>query len=61
MKNISHQNYISKGRRCVLCENDLNNFRYTAMPGWNISGYLCGKCYGQKLAEYYRSSKDQHH
>lgn len=44
----------------MLCERDLINFRYTAMTDWNISGYLCGKCYGQKLAEYYLSSKDQH-
>ena len=61
MKNISNQKYVSKEGRCVLCKSDLINFRYTAMTDWNISGYICGKCYGQKLAEYYLSSKDRHH
>jgi hypothetical protein len=48
---------ISKEQRCVICDNDLTNFRYTAMPDWNISGYLCGKCYEQKLDKYYHASK----
>jgi hypothetical protein len=23
------------------------------MPEWNISGIICGKCYSEKLVEYY--------
>jgi len=40
--------------KCVNCGNAIN-FRYRAMPQWNISG-LCGECYGKKLTEYYIST-----
>jgi hypothetical protein len=46
-----------KSLKCVLCENDIINFRYKAMLQWNISGDLCGKCYGKKLAEHYISAQ----
>jgi hypothetical protein len=41
--------------KCVNCGNTIN-FRYRAMPQWNISGDLCGECYGKKLTEYYIST-----
>ena len=40
--------------KCVNCGNTIN-FRYRAMPQWNISGDLCGECYGKKLTEYFIS------
>ncbi len=42
-----------------LCGNGITNFRYKAMLQWNISGELCGKCYGKKLTEYYISTERQ--
>ena len=41
--------------KCALCSNTLN-FRYKAMSQWNISGDLCGECYGKKLTEHYIST-----
>jgi len=41
--------------KCALCGNNIN-FRYKAMSQWNISGDLCGECYGKKLTEHYIST-----
>ena len=41
--------------KCALCRNNIN-FRYKAMSQWNISGDLCGECYGKKLTEHYIST-----
>jgi hypothetical protein len=41
--------------KCTLCGNILS-FRYKAMSQWNISGDLCGECYGKKLTEHYIST-----
>jgi hypothetical protein len=39
--------------KCGLCNKSLNDFKYIAMPEWDISKYLCGSCYSKKLSEYY--------
>ena len=39
--------------KCVTCGNGISDFRYKSMLEWDISGDLCGKCYGRKLTEYY--------
>ncbi len=39
--------------RCKICEKEIKDFKYIAMPEWNISEYLCGICYSKRLAEYY--------
>ena len=43
----------AKSLKCAICGSDIVNFRYKAMLEWDISGNLCGKCYGKKLTEYY--------
>jgi hypothetical protein len=48
-----------KSLRCALCGKGIINFRYKAMPQWNISGELCGECYGKKLTEHYISAERQ--
>lgn len=47
---------MDKDQKCVLCGNSLT-FTYKGMREWNISGNLCGNCYGKKLTDYYISSK----
>ena len=45
---------IGRGQTmCKVCDKEIKDFKYIAMPEWNISGYLCGICYSQKLSEYY--------
>lgn len=39
--------------KCGLCNKNLKDFKYIAMPEWDISQYLCGSCYSKKLSEYY--------
>lgn len=39
--------------KCEICNGNLKDFKYVAMPEWNISKYLCGSCYSKKLSEYY--------
>ncbi len=38
--------------KCALCGADLV-FKYKAMPQWNVSGFICSKCYSQKLLDHY--------
>jgi hypothetical protein len=38
---------------CKICSKEIKDFKYAAMPEWNISEYLCGSCYSKKLSEYY--------
>jgi hypothetical protein len=38
--------------KCAVCGADLT-FKYKPMPEWNLSGFICGQCYGQKLTEHY--------
>lgn len=42
------------GVKCIWCKNAVV-FRFKPMAQWNLAedGYLCGDCYGKKLAEYY--------
>jgi len=39
--------------RCGICDKEIKEFKYIAMPKWNISGYLCGICYSHRLSEHY--------
>lgn len=39
--------------KCSLCGADLGEFRYQAMPEWNVSGPLCSQCYEKKLLDHY--------
>lgn len=48
-----------KSLRCALCGEGIINCRYKAMLQWNISGELCGKCYGKRLTEHYISAERQ--
>jgi hypothetical protein len=38
--------------KCAACGAEMT-FRYRPMDGWNISGFICGTCYSQKLLEHY--------
>ena len=40
--------------KCIWCKNTVV-LRFKPMDQWNLAGdgYLCGDCYGKKLAEYY--------
>ncbi len=38
---------------CGICNDRIGDFKYAAMPQWNISGFLCSKCYSRKISEYY--------
>ena len=40
--------------KCIWCKNAVI-LRFKPMAQWNLAGdgYLCGDCYGKKLAEYY--------
>jgi hypothetical protein len=46
---------MDREQKCALCGNVIT-FRYKAMRQWNISGELCGDCYGKKITEHYRFS-----
>jgi hypothetical protein len=41
------------GVKCEICDKEIKDFKYIAMPEWNISGYLCGICYSYKISEHY--------
>jgi hypothetical protein len=38
--------------KCVACSAEMT-FRYRPMEGWNVTGFICGACYSQKLLEHY--------
>ena len=38
--------------KCVLCNDEIDH-TYLPMKEWKIDGYLCGKCYSQKISEFY--------
>ena len=44
--------------KCGICNKDIKNFKYAAMPEWNISEFICGDCYSQKLTEHYIKHED---
>ncbi len=37
---------------CSLCKNEIVQ-EYKPMDEWKIEGKICGKCYSQKLEEFY--------
>ena len=39
-------------RQCSLSEAEME-LNYVPMEEWKIDGFLCSKCYSQKLAEFY--------
>jgi len=39
--------------KCVECSNEIGEIPYNPMPEWKIKGQLCGKCYSDKLGEFY--------
>jgi hypothetical protein len=41
-----------KDEKCVMCNGAMEH-KYVPMTGWNIEGFLCGKCYSKKIFEYY--------
>lgn len=38
---------------CSICNEKIGDFKYEPMKQWNVSGFLCSKCYSKKIAEYY--------
>ncbi len=38
---------------CRICDEEIKDFKYIAMPEWNISEYLCSNCYSKRLIEQY--------
>jgi hypothetical protein len=45
-----------KGRErinCSICNDIIGDFKYEAMPQWNISGFLCSRCYSKRISEHY--------
>ncbi|MEM2160969.1 MAG: hypothetical protein QXN55_08460 [Candidatus Nitrosotenuis sp.] len=43
---------MAEGEKCSLCKGPMPH-KYTAMKEWNIKGFMCGKCYSQKIFEHY--------
>jgi len=39
-------------RKCSLCNAEIE-ISYVPMEEWKMDGFLCGRCYSQKLAEFY--------
>jgi hypothetical protein len=39
--------------KCRICNKEIKDFKYIAMPEWNIPEYLCGICYSKRLTEHY--------
>ncbi len=39
-------------RECSLCNAEIE-LSYVPMEEWKMDGFLCGRCYSQKLAEFY--------
>lgn len=51
-----------KGREritCSICNEKIGDFRYEPMQQWNISGFLCSKCYSKKISDYYIKQQQQ--
>jgi hypothetical protein len=44
---------------CRICGKEIKDFKYVAMPEWDISEYLCGVCYSKRLSEYYIKHEDK--
>ena len=40
------------GDKCNICGNSVEQ-KYFPMEQWKIKGVLCGKCYSDKISEYY--------
>ena len=40
------------GEECTGCGKEIGR-RYLPMKEWGISGPLCGRCYSDRLAEFY--------
>ena len=40
------------GEKCTGCGKEIGR-RYLPMTEWGIDGPLCGKCYSNRLAEFY--------
>ena len=38
--------------KCNICGDSITN-RFLPMKQWKIEGPLCGKCYSEKIAEFY--------
>ena len=38
--------------KCLLC-NAKVELSYVPMEEWKMEGFLCGKCYSQKISEFY--------
>jgi len=39
-------------KKCAICNKSVKT-GYFAMKEWVIDGIICGKCYSQKIAEFY--------
>ena len=52
---IATERMLNRGQRitCSICKEKIGDFKYESMQQWNISGYLCSKCYSKKISEYY--------
>ncbi|WP_415310789.1 hypothetical protein [Candidatus Nitrosocosmicus sp. FF01] len=51
-----------KGREritCSICNEKIGDFRYEPMQQWNISGFLCSKCYSKKISDHYIKQQQQ--
>jgi hypothetical protein len=44
---------------CRICGKEIKDFKYIAMPEWDISEYLCGACYSKRLSEHYKNHEDK--
>ena len=52
---ILYPNFLFKftmTQTCSLCKNEIVQ-EYKPMDEWKIEGKICGKCYSQKLEEFY--------
>ncbi|MBI5377474.1 MAG: hypothetical protein HZA82_02495 [Thaumarchaeota archaeon] len=45
--------------KCSICSNTIVERKYHPMESWNIKGALCGKCYSQKIAEFYPGTHER--
>ena len=43
---------MKEQRKCSLCDEEME-LSYVPMEEWKMDGFLSGRCYSQKLAEFY--------
>ncbi|MEX0911150.1 MAG: hypothetical protein WDZ43_03355 [Nitrosopumilaceae archaeon] len=49
---------VKEDEKCSICGGSLD-LRYHPMEQWNTKGFLCSKCYSQKISEFYPGTHER--